>query len=105
MLSFQTPTGLARLRVPQPQQRSPAPLLAIFAGIPLLGLAGSLRRLRRSYGKWMLLTLASLAILPVLALSGCGGGYFGPAPQTYTVTVTGTSGVLQQSTTVSLTVQ
>jgi hypothetical protein len=105
VLSIQTPTGLARLRVPQPQRRSPAPLLAIFAGIPLLGLAGNLRRLRRSYGKWMLLTLASLAILPVLALSGCGGGYFGPAPQTYTVTVTGTSGVLQQSTTVSLTVQ
>jgi hypothetical protein len=41
----------------------------------------------------------------MLALGGCGGGYFGPTPQTYTVTVTGTSGSLQESTTVSLTVQ
>jgi hypothetical protein len=53
----------------------------------------------------MLLVLAVLAMLPMLALSGCGGGYFGPAPQTYTVTVTGTSGSLQESTTISLTVQ
>ncbi len=53
----------------------------------------------------MLLTLASLVILPLLAISGCGGGYFGPAPQTFTVNVVGTSGSLQESTTISLTVQ
>jgi hypothetical protein len=53
----------------------------------------------------MLLGLAALAILPTLALSGCGGGYFGPVPQTYTVTVVGTSGSLQETTTVSLIVQ
>ena len=41
----------------------------------------------------------------MLALSGCGGGYFGPPPQTYTITVTGTSGSLAESTTISLTVQ
>jgi hypothetical protein len=53
----------------------------------------------------MLLGLAALAILPLLALSGCAGGYFGPTPQTFTVTVVGTSGALQESTTISLTVQ
>jgi len=53
----------------------------------------------------MLLCLAVLALLPTLALSGCGGGYFGPAPKTFTVTVVGTSGSLQESTTLSLTVQ
>jgi hypothetical protein len=105
IMSIQTATGLARLATPQPQRPSPVPLLAIFAGVPLLGLAGSLRRLRRSRGRWMLLGLAALAILPILAISGCGGGYFGPASKTYTVTVVGTSGALQESTTISLTVQ
>jgi trimeric autotransporter adhesin len=39
-------------------------------------------------------------------LTGCGGGYYSKAPaQTYTVTVTGTSGSTQHSTTVTLTVQ
>ena len=105
VMSIQTSTGLAHLALPKSQRQSPVPLLALLAGIPLLGLAGSLRRLRRTSQRWMLLALAALAILPVLALGGCGGGYFGPAPQTYTVTVTGTSGALQESTTISLTVQ
>jgi trimeric autotransporter adhesin len=39
-------------------------------------------------------------------LTGCGGGYYSKAPaQTYTITVTGTSGSTQHSTTVTLTVQ
>jgi hypothetical protein len=39
-------------------------------------------------------------------LTGCGGGYYSQAPaQTYTITVTGTSGSTQHSTTVTLTVQ
>ena len=105
VMSIQTATGLARLTTPQPQRPNSVPLLAIFVGVPLVGLAGSLRRLRKSRGRWMLLGLAALAILPMLALSGCGGGYFGPAPQTYSVVVTGTSGSLQESTTISLTVQ
>lgn len=105
VLSIQTSTGLARMALPEsPRQRS-LPLLALLAGLPLLGIAGNLRRLRKSGQRWILLGLAALTILPMLALSGCGGGYFGPAPQTYTVTVTGTSGALQQSTTISLTVQ
>jgi len=39
-------------------------------------------------------------------LSGCGGGYYAQPPsQTYTITVVGTSGSTQHSTTVTLTVQ
>jgi hypothetical protein len=39
-------------------------------------------------------------------LTGCGGGYYSQAPtRTYTITVTGTSGSTQHSTTVTLTVQ
>jgi hypothetical protein len=105
VLSIQTATGLARLTVPQQRGQSSVPLLALLAGLPLLGFAGTSRRFRKSAGRWMLLCFAVLSILPLLALGGCGGGYFGPAPKTYTVTVIGTSGALQQSTTLSLTVQ
>jgi hypothetical protein len=105
VMSIQTATGLARLALPESQRQSPIPLLALLAGVPLLGLAGSLRRLRKSSTRWMLLSLTALSILPILAFSGCGGGYFGPAPQTYTVNVVGTSGTLQESTTITLTVQ
>jgi hypothetical protein len=105
VLSIQTASGLAHVQRPPGEGWPTAPQLAMIFGVPLLGFAGGLRRFRRSTGRWGALILAMLALLPVLALSGCGGGYFGPAPKTYTVTVTGTSGSLQESTTISLTVQ
>ena len=50
---------------------------------------------------WMLVSLVSLG-----AMTGCGtGGYFSQNEQTYTITVTGTSGSVAHSTTVSLTVE
>jgi hypothetical protein len=50
---------------------------------------------------WMLVALASFG-----AASGCGeGGYFSQTEQTYTITVTGTSGSLVRSTIVTLTVE
>ena len=104
VMSIQTTTGLARLTLPGSRRQNSVPLLA-FAGLPLLGLIGNFRRLRRSSRRWILLGLAVLALLPTLALSGCGGGYFGPTPKTYSITVTGTSGALSASTTISLTVQ
>jgi len=73
--------------------------------LPLLGvrrLRQRLRQLPRGAG----LCLAALAVLVGLtALSGCAGGYFGPQPKTYIITVTGTSGSLQHSTTVTLTIE
>jgi sugar lactone lactonase YvrE len=105
VLSIQTASGIAHLATPKRPGQSPVPLLALLAGLPLLGFTVRVRRFRKATGRWMLLALAALAILPAIALSGCGGGYFGPASKTYTVTVVGTSGSLQQSTTISLTVQ
>ena len=50
---------------------------------------------------WILVALVSFG-----AVSGCGeGGYFSQTEQTYTITVTGTSGSAARSTTVTLTVE
>jgi hypothetical protein len=52
--------------------------------------------------------LGTAGITAVAALNGCGGvpsGYFGQAPATSAITVTGTSGSLNHSASVSLTVE
>ena len=50
---------------------------------------------------WMLVAMVSFG-----AVSGCEeGGYFSQTEQTYTITVTGASGNLVRSTTVTLTVE
>jgi hypothetical protein len=80
------------------------PTLALL----LLPFAGRMRRagrkLRRSLALAMLLLIGLGA---TVGLTGCGysTGFFGQTQQTYTLTVTGTSGALTHSTTVTLTVE
>ncbi len=80
----------------------------IFYGLlllPLLGV-GRIRRKLRTVPKGISSCLAALLLLGGLgAMTGCGGGYYGPTPKTCTITVTGTSGSLNHSTTVTLTVR
>jgi hypothetical protein len=57
--------------------------------------------------RWITLTLLLFASLGAFTtLSACGGGFsLTRQPQTYSITVTGTSGADVQSTTVQLTVK
>ena len=70
---------------------------------------GFSRRVRKALKSTRLLSAVGvLSLLGGLAgLTGCGStnGFFGKAPQSYTITVTGTSGTLAHSTTVVLNVQ
>lgn len=70
----------------------------------MLGLLFAAKRGRR----WVTLVLLLLASLgAATAMTGCGGGFAlpGSSAKSYTIIVTGTSGAIQQSTTVQLTVQ
>jgi hypothetical protein len=84
-------------------------LAPVALALLLLPLAGT-RRMRRQgqrFGKFLCLLLLALAgVAATAALTGCGTtGYIHPNPKNYTITITGTSGGIQQATTVSLSLQ
>jgi sugar lactone lactonase YvrE len=77
-------------------------------GMLLLPFAARIRRRGRSSHRAASMLTCLFVLLVLGGLAGCGSiksGYFGQSQQTYAVTVTGTSGVLVHSTTVTLTVQ
>jgi hypothetical protein len=73
----------------------------------LLPLAGRLRRGGKRIGRLISLLLAIAGMAAIVGLNGCKAvsGSPGQTSQTYTVTVTGTSGALSHSTTFTLTVE
>jgi hypothetical protein len=75
------------------------PVMALLFMLPF-------RRWSKVWRGKLLLLVAGLASLACAAsFSGCGGGFGLIQSQTYTLTITGTSGVDTHSTTVQLTVQ
>jgi hypothetical protein len=89
---------------PPPQTPSLAGTVAPFAlAILLLPFAGGMRRAGRRLGRTItLLALMAAGVAAAAGMSGCGADH-GP-PQTYTLTVTGTSGSLARTTSLTLTV-
>jgi len=95
-LTINTPQAIAMRTVGRGVPWAVALLLPVFL----------LRRTRRKLGQAV--ALALLLSAGVFALSGCGSnanGYFGQSVKNYTITVTGTSGTVTHSSTITLQVQ
>jgi hypothetical protein len=88
-----------------PANRRGLPLAPVSLGLVLFGVVLGRKRIPRML--LLVFMLASVGITTSL-LTGCGGG-FASTPSTppgnYIITVTGTSGAFQASTTVTLVVQ
>jgi sugar lactone lactonase YvrE len=100
-------TTLSRNLPPPGRAPDKWPLMAV--ALLLLPLAGRFRRAGRRLSRMLsLLLLVAAGLAAAAALNGCGGlssGYFGQAPATFAITVTGNSGSLNHSASVSLTVE
>jgi len=104
-LTIQLPSVTAKLDRKTPLNGKAPPLLW---GILLLPFIGRLRRAGKRLGrKLSVLLLIVIGVAAMAGLSGCSStsGFFDQLTNSYTIAVTGTSGTLSHSTSVTLTVQ
>jgi hypothetical protein len=100
-MTVQTAAGTASNLAPSTGRRI-APVVLAFLFLPLFG-AGRIRRNGRNIGRLLCLLLLS-GLATTAMLTGCGSSST-PTPQNYPLSVTATSGALQQTSTVTLNVQ
>jgi sugar lactone lactonase YvrE len=103
-LAIQTPSVVARLEPGAQLHRTLPPVALGFLLLPLAGL----RRLGKTLGRTIFtLLLLAVGASAMAGLSGCEptSGLFTQPSQTYTMTVTATSGTLSHATTVTLTIK
>ena len=94
-----TPTQLQGMLRPSGSRVAPGAFALLL--LPLVAL-----RKRKRVAKLLMLVVA---LLPLTLMTGClssaADGYYGAAPQTYTMTVTATSGVISHTTQITISVQ
>jgi hypothetical protein len=78
-------------------------LLAVF--LPLLGTRKLRRTLRLQLNNGALMLMLAVLMVTGMTACGSGSGFFSQAPQTYPMTMTGTSGALHHAVTLNLTIQ
>jgi hypothetical protein len=104
-----TAPGLSAARTPSNEGQLSSPLYAVFLPIPGLALIGfGLASGKSKHRKLQLWLLCSLLLAFVVIQAGCGGGSSGQQmqlPQNYVVIVTATSGAIQHTAQVTVTVQ
>jgi hypothetical protein len=97
-------TAAATAFVPQSSRRDSLPLLWLpVAGFALMGTDFGCRLSKKR--KLTSCLLGGILFSGLILQAACGGGSSRPRSQAYTITVTGTSGSTQHSTTTTLTVQ
>ncbi len=91
------------------QQSGGPPLLRRVAPLALALLvllnASQIRRQGRHWRRMLCVGILAMGSATATLLSGCGGGFFGQAPESYTITIAATAGNLQHTATVTLNVQ
>jgi hypothetical protein len=107
--SLNLTVSLPALSASAPRQDAPRPSVPpLLWGILLLPFAAGMRRASRRLRRGSsVLILIGAGFAAEAALSGCNSanGFFGQAQNTYTITVTATSGTLVHSTNITLTVE
>jgi hypothetical protein len=95
VLSVQTAVNVASAKT----SHLPYATLAVFL-LPFLA------RKRRKLARYaLILVCALISFSTILGLSGCGGGFYGPSPQSFNLSVTATAASTQHTTTLTLVVK
>ncbi len=104
-LAVQVPTQMASLGRGEVLAFKLSPMMA---GMLLLPFGGRIRRAAGKHGRAATLLLLALVVIPLTGLAGCASHNSDPAgnpQQSYTLTVTATSGTVSHSATLTLIVQ